>query len=274
VAEGTDGSYQTFFYKFSLNANGQPSALVPIPVRGVPIGSLPVALAATADGSRLAVSLDRYGNFVARHGLNSITGEIAITDVASGTITRHWPHTLSEDYSTDLSISADGRLIGYTNFVSNDSQVSRVMATSAPSGPDTPVSRVVVRDASDAMLNTNGTVMYALARSPGEPTYEPGHMLVAYDVANAKLIKVMHDWPLKTTVGPLVTDPAGGFALVPIAISNKKAKACGLGWNGKRHCDVYWVQRTGLVSVNLATGAMTRLPFVYADSPSFGVFAW
>ena len=72
-------------------------------------------------------------------GLNAITGEIAIIDVASGTIIRHWPHTLSEDYSTDLSISADGRLIAFTNYIGSGNsaiQVSRVMSTSAPSGPD------------------------------------------------------------------------------------------------------------------------------------------
>lgn len=274
VAQATGRSYQTFFYKFSLSADGQSSALTPIPVRGVPIGSIPVALAATADGSRLAVSLDRYGQFVTGHGLNAITGEIAIIDVASGAITRHWPHTLNEDYSTDLSMSADGTLIGYTNFIANNTQVSRVMATSAPSGPDTHVSRIVVRNASAAMLNTSGTIMYAMVRSRGQPTYESGHKLVAYDVASGKLVKVLHVWPLSAAPGPLVTDPAGGFALVPILISTHKAKVCGLGPNGKKYCVRRSIPRTGLVSVNLATGALTRLPFIYPQFVSFGVFAW
>lgn len=277
AAQGTDRSYKTFFYKFSVGTDGQPSALVPIPVRGVPIGSIPVALAATADGSRLAVSLDRYGKFVTRNGLNSITGEIAIIDVASGTIIRHWPHTLTEDYSTDLSMSADGTLIGYTNFIGSGasaSQVSRVMATSAPSGPDTHVSRIVVRNASDAMLNTSGTVMYAIARSPGQPTYENGHILVAYDVASGKLIRVIHDWPLKGMAGPLVVDPAGGFALVPVLISAAEAKTCGPGQTRKQHCVRHFIPRTGLDSLNLATGALTRLPLHFGQFPSYGVFAW
>ena len=283
AAQGIEGSDQALFYKFSVSADGQPSALAPIPVRGIPTGSTPVALAATADGSRLAVSLDGGGQAGAGQGLNAITGEIAIIDVASGTITRHWPHTLSEDYSTDLSISADGRLIAFTNYIGSGNsaiQVSRVMSTSAPSGPDTHVGRILVRNTSDAMLNTSGTVLYALARSPGQQTYEPGHVLVAYDVASGKLIRVIHDWPLRAIVGmagagPLSTDPAGGFALVPFLLSAKNAKACGLSAvTHKHHCVRYSIPTTGLVSINLATGALTRLPFTYPQFPSFGVFAW
>lgn len=71
-----------------------------------------------------------------------------------------------------------------------------------------------------------------------------------------------------------MADPAGGFALVPVLISTKKAKTCGLRWNLKKHCVGYFISRTGLVSVNLATGALTRLPFVHAQLPSFDVFAW
>jgi hypothetical protein len=273
AARGSGPSYPMFFYKFTVSADGQSSPLTPIPVRGVPPRSTAVALAASADGSRLAVSLDGDGKNTG-HGLNSITGEIAIIDVASGTIIGHWPHTLTEDFSSDLSISADGTLIGFTNFRRNGTQVSRVMATSAPSGPDTRVSRIVVRNASAAMLNPSGTVMYALARSPGQQTFESGHILVAYDVASGKLVKVLHVWPAKAGLGTPVAAPAGGFALVPVLISAHKAKACGLGWNRKHHCVRYFIPRSGLVSVNLVTGALTRLPFLYPQFPSFGVFAW
>jgi hypothetical protein len=273
VAHQVGRSVQALFYKFSVSADGRPSALAPIQVRGIPTGGIPVALAATADGSRLAVSLDGEGQ----------AGEIAIIDVASGTITRHWPHTLSEDYSTDLSISADGRLIAFTNYIGSGYsavQVSRVMSTSAPSGPDTIVSRVLARDTSDAMLNTTGTVLYALARTPGQPAYEPGHVLLAYDVASGKLIRVIHRWPLRVIVGmagagPLSTDPAGGFALVPFLLSTKNAKACGLSAvTRKHHCVKYLIPTTGLASLNLATGALTTLPLTYPQFPSFGVFAW
>ena len=270
-------------YKFSVSADGQPSALTPIPVRGLPAGGIPVALAASGNGSRLAVSLDGGDRPGAGQGLTAISGEIAIIDVASGTITRHWTHTLSEDYSTDLSISSDGKLIAFTNYIGSSNsaiRVSRVMSTSAPSGPDTHVSRVLVRNASDAMLNTSGTVLYALVRSPGQPLYEPGHVLAAYDVATGKLIKVIHKWPRRIIVGmagagPLSADPAGRFALVPFLLSAKNAKACGQSAvNGKHHCVKYLVPTTGLASINLAAGTLTTLPFTYPQFPNFGVFAW
>ena len=123
-------------------------------------------------------------------------------------------------------------------------------------------------------------MLYALARSPGQPAYEPGHVLVAYDVASGKPIKVIHEWPLRAIMGmagagPLSTDPAGGFALVPFLLRAKNAQACGLSAvTGKYHCVTYSIPATGLVSVNLATGALTTLPFTYPQFPSFGVFAW
>jgi hypothetical protein len=151
-------------------------------------------------------------------------------------------------------MSADGTVIGFTDYLRNGTQVSRVMATSAPSGPDTHGSRIVVRNASAAMLGTSGTVLYALARSPSHQRFGSGRILVAYDVASGKQVKVLHAWPLKATLGTPLADPAGRFALIPVLTGTK--------------------DRTEPVRINLATGALTRLPVSYPEISPFGVFAW
>jgi hypothetical protein len=51
-----------------------------------------------------------------------------------------------------------------------------------------------------------------------------------------------------------LADPAGRFALIPVLTGTK--------------------DRTEPVRINLATGALTRLPVSYPEISPFGVFAW
>ena len=269
-------SCQAFFYRFSLGADGQPSALTPLPAGHLP--GLPTALAANATGSLVAYSVVGCANA----GPDGSIGHISLLDLAAGRIARQWSYTGGEDYTTDLSMSADGRLLGYTNYL-NDWQVGRVLPARAPSGPDQRYSAIVVRQPnitafaqqSVTALSPSGRLIYAV-------TGTRALVLAAYDTASGQQVTMLHRWPAETQAGPLVADPAGRYVLVSVTGPGRrsispyvKGRRCiTLPVHGTLECLHFTVPPTLFLAINVATGAATTLPFRVSARVGWGAVAW
>ena len=268
-------SCQSFFYRFTLNADGRPSALRPLPVRRRP--GLPTALAADASGNLIAYSIDQCATGTSGHiGNGQAIGNIGLLDLRTGRTIRRWTYTLGEDYTTDLSISADGRLLGYSNFQNAKYMVGRVLPTSAPSGPDERYSHIVTRRPNLTTLSTSGRLMYAIAGARDLA-------LAAYSTANGKQIRVLRRLPASTETGVLVVDPTGRRALLSMTRFSThrrlypyvKGKPClALRVHGILKCERMTPPRTHFVIIDLTTGKVTALPFRQQGPPAWGVVAW
>jgi len=275
-------SCRTFFYKFTLSANGQPSALTPLRVRVLP--GLPTALATNADGSLVGFSVVQCASDVAgRIGIGRKIGGIGLIDLPAGRIAKVWSYTLGEDYTNDLTMSADGRLLGYANYWNSRYQVGRVIPTGAPSGPDASHSRVVVRRPTFTALSPDGQIMYAISGSREQ-------VLAAYHVTDRHLVSVLHRWPATTSLSRAVVDPAGGHLIVPFEkipahrtrypVTYKVGHRCFVVKAHKAQkaptseCKPIVQPKTQFLSVNLTTGAVTILPFTVSGPPGWGVVAW
>jgi hypothetical protein len=106
---------RAYFYRFSLNADGQPSALAALPGSGQ--AGLPTALAASADGSKLAFSVTHCGGSGAtKIPRKQPIGYIGLLDTASGKITARWTYTLGEDYTTSMSLTPDGHQLAFAQY--------------------------------------------------------------------------------------------------------------------------------------------------------------
>jgi hypothetical protein len=268
-------SCKTSFYQFTLSAAGQPSGLTRLPVRTLP--GLPTALAASADGHLVAYSVTNcYGGTSGHIGSGQRTGGIGLINLRAGQIIRTWTYTLGEDYTTDLSMSADGSLLGYSNFISASSRAGRVLRTTAASGSDQVAARVLVSNPVTTALSAGGQFMYAF-------TGERGRVLAAYATASGQQVKVLHRWSAADQPGPLVTDPAGGYALIPITVTPPSRKLTPFVKGD--HCVVVYTHRkamceqvtqstTRFVSVNLASGRVTTLPFSQTGPAFWGMAAW
>jgi hypothetical protein len=278
-------SCRTFLYRIGLSPAGQP--LAPTLLTARQMTGLPTALAASADGSLLAYSVvGCAGGALGRIAANQAIGDIRLLDVASGSVTRQWSYTLSEDYPNDLSLSAAGSLLGYSIymesafFYTNPIRVGRVLPTSARPGPDYLRSRVVVHQPDPARggilstaLNTSGTLIYAITSAADQT-------LAAYDTSDGQQVAVLHRWPSSTGLGQLSADPAGGFLLLPMAVRSAQsapgsaAKCITRVINGTPRCQRLRPVRTSYVSIDLATGSMTTLPFTTSGPPASGQAAW
>jgi len=273
-------SCQTYFYKFSLSPGGQPSALTPLPLAHL-VG-LPTALAATADGSRIAFSEDQCATGAARKISNGhVIGGIALMDVAIGKITKEWSYTLGEDYTTDLSMSADGSMLGYSNYFNAQYPVGRMLATSSPTGADQSYARIVVSRPTNTAIGASGHLLYAITGTKSQ-------MLAAYD-AFGRRVRVLDRWPAAATLGPLFADPAGGYALLPIKTGKTRSRVVTMNQTGintcfvvtvhkRQMCKIYIEPLTRFLSVNLTTGAVTMVPITVRmfdlHSVSWGMVAW
>jgi hypothetical protein len=268
-------SCKTSFYKFTLSAAGQPSGLTRLPVSTLP--GLPTALAASADGHLAAYSVTNCaGDASSQIGSGQVTGGIGLINLAAGQIARTWTYTLGEDYTTDLSMSADGSLLGYSNFISSSSRAGRVLTTSAASGSDQSASRVVVRNPVTTALSASGQLMYAITGAHSQ-------LLAAYATASGQQVKVLHRWSAAEQIGPVVTDPAGGYALIPITATPGRPALSPLVKGhpctvvvarGKPMCEQMTRSRTSFVSINLASGRVTTLPFTETGPAFWGMAAW
>ena len=218
----------------------------------------------------------------ANAGPDGSIGDISLIDLAAGRIARQWSYTAGEDYTTDLSMSADGRLLGYTNYL-NDWQVGRVLSARAPSGPDQRYSAVVVRQPnitafqqqSVTALSPSGRLIYAM-------TGTRALMLAAYDTASGQRVTMLHRWPAETQAGPLVADPLGRYVLVSVTGPGHRTlspyvkghRCIAIQVSGALECVRFSAPPTLFVAVNAATGAATTLPFRVPGRVGWGAVAW
>jgi hypothetical protein len=274
---------RTFFYRFTLSAKGQPSPLTPLPV-GRLIG-LPTAVAANASRSLMGFSMVQCASSIAGPiGNGRVIGGIGLVDLATDKIIKLWSYTMGDDYATDLTMSADGRLLGYSDYLNNNDTAGQVLQTSSPSGTTERYSRIVVRETNLATaLSPNGQLMYAVSGSRDQ-------VLAAYKVADGHLVGVLHRWPTGTTLARPVIDPAGGYLIVPFEkppahrkrypLTSRIGDRCFVIRAHKAHraplaeCPPLVAPKTQFASVNLTTGAVTTLPFTVSGPPSWGVVAW
>jgi hypothetical protein len=193
-------------YWFQLNRQGRPGPLVPLHVTVPGTYSETGDLAITPDGGTIG-----YATY-----LCDAEGEVGVIHLATRQV-RTW----SEDFSPPnvsvspigLSLSADGRLLGFTTFAG-----TRVLQTSAPAGPLAARSQLVSGNVIWAALAADGDALYGCAVSP----YRSGGLIPSVGTLTYGLIpltgggsKVIASWPGVT--GPQCyasLDPAGNYLLV------------------------------------------------------------
>lgn len=104
-----------------------------------------------------------------------------------------------------------------------------------------------------------------------------------YATASGQQVKVLHRWSAADQPGPVVIDPAGGYALIPITVTPARQELSPFVKGD--HCVVVHVHRTpmcqqvnpshtGFVSINLASGTATTLPFRESGPAFWGMAAW
>jgi hypothetical protein len=148
-------------YQFRLNQRGVPGPLEPLHITlpgGVPEGEGDLAI--TPDGRTIAYESALCGTT----GITLDEDEVGVINLATRQA-RVWTVPLAlasgEWPSMDLSLSADGGLLGYATF-----NGTGVLSTSAPAGPLFAHSRLVARNVIWAAVAGNGDALYGCAVSP------------------------------------------------------------------------------------------------------------
>ena len=204
---------RAYFYRFSVSADGQASALTPLPGSGQ-AGVLPTALAASADGRKLAFSITRCGGSAATTiPPSQQIGYIGLLDTASGKITRHWTYTEGEDYATSMSLTPDGNLLAFAQYLPDGSAiVAKTLRTDTPSGTVDQASTVV--GASGVQSLSVGAALYGcieIDKSRGRIANQLG----VYSLATGHLAAVLHTWRFNSMCS-LAPNPVHGDLLVVI----------------------------------------------------------
>src|SRR5215469_7539082 len=136
-------SCRAYFYRLSLSADGQASALTPLPGTAQP-GGLPTALAASADGRKLAFSVVKCADGSGTIPPSQVIGGITVLDEPSGKITRRWTYTQGEDYTPSMSLTPNGNLLAFAMYLPGGSAiVAKQLSTDTPSGTVDQASTVV-----------------------------------------------------------------------------------------------------------------------------------
>lgn len=223
VVEASGRRCDTWFYRFRLSAQGQPTGLAPLAVPEVPghvvvpLEPDPVPLAASANGNVVAFSTQRCANTSGRTYL----GQVGTIDLATRTVTTwkfRWPAA-----PWSLSLSADGSLL---EFVSNPSNGQRygsdalneawtLRTDSAGGWLAQHYRRVIGPPAAPtaAVVSPDGRVTFAVV--PVQPK-RPGRwhdVLRAYKTASGRLTREILSFPV-IRQGPSVSaDPSGRYLL-------------------------------------------------------------
>lgn len=213
-------------YQFQLNARGQPGPPVPlhITVPGV-VAQSGNALAITPDGRTIAYQARLCARLPHQTGFIAVTlGEVGVIDLATRHV-RVWgtSHELTD--ITDLSLSDDGGLLGYSTISG-----TRVLRTSAPGGSLVARSRVVSRSVIWSAIAGDGTSLYGCSVSPYRsgswPLPARGTLIYsAISLASGRQ-QVIANWPgtaLPQCFASL--DPAGGHLLVEFPGASGAAKS-------------------------------------------------
>jgi hypothetical protein len=234
----TPSDCSTQFFRFQLDDRGRPGALTRV---GPTLPGDLSSIAASAGGGLIAYAIDDGGCANAR-ALGSYLG---VLDVSTGR-TRQW--TGVPRYSGQLSMSADGRLLAFSQedtkpgadggYQITGYQV-RTLATDAAPGTVAARSRVAARLSPDdsffipptVLLSPAGTSFYlcsqplALAK-PGTTRRTETATIVAYRTATGKPTRVVAVWsasyvnrtgyaPIALSCSSMALDTSGRYLLVP-----------------------------------------------------------
>ena len=207
-------------YQFRLNALGAPGPLEPLHI-AVPgrVTQGEGDLAITPNGGTIAYDTSLCG----KGGIISTEGEVGVISLA----TRHarvWAVRGANPIPgqiIDLSLSADGSLLGYATF-----DGTSVLQTSAPAGSLFARSRLVSGTAIWAAVAPDGDALYGCAVSPyrsGGPLPNVGTVTYSRISLTGGADHVIASWP--RLPGPQCDaslDPAGNYLLVqfPTAVPN------------------------------------------------------
>jgi hypothetical protein len=204
---------RAYFYRFSLSGDGQASALTPLPGSGQ--AGLPTALAASADGRKLAFSVTHCaGSGATVIPPGQAIGYIGLLDTASGKIAARWTYALDEDYATSMSLTPDGKLLAFAQYLPNGSAiVVKSLRTDVPSGTVDQASTVV--GLSGASSLSVGPDLYACI-SADRSASQIANQLGVYSLATGHQAAVLHTWTGLGARCSLAPNPAHGHLLVAI----------------------------------------------------------
>ena len=234
----TPSDCSTQFFRFQINDRGRPGALTRV---GPTLPGDLSSIAASAGGGLIAYEIDGDGCANARN-LGSYLG---VLDVSTGR-TRQW--TGVPRYSGQLSMSADGRLLAFSQSLTKPGadggyQITgyqvRALATDAAPGTVAARSRVAARISPEdsffspptVLLSPAGTSFYlcsqpfALAK-PGNNRVTETATIVAYGTATGKPTRVVATWaasyvnrtgyaPMALSCSSMALDTSGRYLLVP-----------------------------------------------------------
>jgi hypothetical protein len=210
---------RAYFYRFSLNADGQASALTALPGWGQ--AGLPTALAASADGGKVAFSVTHCGGNGGGGAVIPPTqaiGYIGLLDTASGKLTGRWTYTLGEDYATSMSLTADGNMLSFAQYLPNGSaMVVKSLRTDKPSGTVDQASTVVGLPGTASL--SVGPDLYACVRTERSNS-QIANQLGVYGLATGHRIAVVHTWTGLNAWCSLAPNSVSGHLLVAIATAH------------------------------------------------------
>lgn len=234
------------FYRFSLNSAGQASALTPLLGSGQ--AGLPTALAASADGRKLAFSLTYCANNrVGRIPLSQASGYIGMLDTAQGKLTRHWTFDLSEDYATAMALTPDGKLLVFAQDLPDGSvSVAKTLRTNMPSGTVDQASTVVgLRGVSSLSV---GAALYGCISNDMSPDSVVSRLGVYPNLATGRRAAVLHTWTGYEASCYLAPNLMHGHLLVAIDTMRRHHRAVFVPMVNVR-----------VLAVDVRTGRLTKL---------------
>jgi hypothetical protein len=216
VAATTQSGCSTTLYRFTLAANGTPSAMTPFTTIDAPIGQ-PFDIAVSENARFIAYQASACGprtNYLAE--LNK--GYLAVLDTVTGHTKRWTFQTTRNGYlaggTGNVSISANGSVIGFTNEVIDTSAApgslaarGRVVATDGEFGPSTELGGLNISpDGKTAYFETNKV-------AHGMPVWG-SWQLRAVDLATG-LTRLVRSFPGREGSPAAATfDPTGRYMLV------------------------------------------------------------
>lgn len=249
---------RAYFYRFSLSGAGQPSALTPLPGSGQ--AGLPTALAASADGRRLAFSLTYCANGKAtKIPLSQASGYIGMIDTVRGRITRHWTFSLGEDYATAIALTPNGHLLVFAQYLPNGSAiVAKTLRTDVPSATVDQASTVVGLPGVSSL--SVGTALYGCIstdRSHGRVANQLG---VYPDLATGHQAAVLHTWIGFEASCSLAPNLVHGHLLLAIETMRRH-----------HHVPFVPVVMVRVLAVDASTGRLTKLLAFNAPTSGAGI---
>ncbi len=170
-------------------------------------------------------------------------GYIGLLDTASGKITRHWTYTLGEDYATSMSLTPDGKLLAFSQYLPNGTAVVvKTLRTDVPSGTVDQASTVVGLPGASSL--SVGPDLYACTGTD-RPNSRIANQLGVYGLATGHRTAVLHTWTGLNAWCSLAPNPVHGHLLVAIATAKFYPGA-----------SPYTVR---VLAVNVRTGRLTPL---------------